>query len=929
MRGEEREGVRGGRGGEMSTARLGGVAGGGLKIPPTAMEVVRSLKEIVENSDDEIYATLKECNMDLNETAQRLLNQAHFHEVKRRRDKKKEGGANKESADLRARPGSGGNPTRGGRGGAGRGYSVTQHSSLEYSSGRGKPFPARENGIHPSMLSSSGVSTPNSSTLHSQLQHSLAAGTISLSTPAQTQMSTAGKSGNTLSGSSIHTFSPPVLQGAWGSGHGTMADILRSSGTPPIQPAPAQASPSPAVSQPFAVRHEPPSEQSEFHSSSTDPVLPPLLDSQTLGAQDAIKHYVGTGGNQRPVGDHLSSSVSVDAGPVVRSFPPQVATPTGVETDLEAQVTRTPSPPPPASLPLMQNLPAEEAVAVEDGGFNESQSQRTGGIGSSGPGLGGSEFNGRSTYSSQQQPVGTQKDAQVPPTTIEEMGRIVDSLQSLNMQYQHPVVIPSHLQVPEADRTHLSFGSFSADFGTIFATSFGIETDKSQVMISENTLAVDAPVEQPIPSSIASPLSYAHQTEVTSVENLAASNDEVVSVSPSEKVTQPLELPKPDPVAQQGPHYPYPPPAANYAGFGLMPQLSGGQYGYETQDSQPPDFSRLPSLMQPYSDPASSYYTPAFRTVMDGDARYYVPSSTTSKYNGSVGLMTGPNLQASQENGKVMMSASAPDGIPASQPGNSAQTAPSLPQQPLPMHAYAAQPPLGHFGNYLGYQYLPPNYPYMHTTYQHNYGPSNNAYAQTTAVSSYPSTAVSAYPAGGSAPLKYSVPQYKPSVATGNDPHSASAISYESYTTTPSGYGSSSAGTASNHSGYDDIAVSQYKDNSLYIPSQQPGEGSAIWIQSQQLPQDMGPTTGTSSYYNLVGQGQQSAYAHSQQPAHNHIHPGTAYGNAYQPSQSAATPNTYPMLQQPQALGGSGASNIQAGTYQQAQCSQQTWTNNY
>jgi hypothetical protein len=39
------------------------------------MEVVRSLKEIVENSDDEIYATLKECNMDLNETAQRLLNQ--------------------------------------------------------------------------------------------------------------------------------------------------------------------------------------------------------------------------------------------------------------------------------------------------------------------------------------------------------------------------------------------------------------------------------------------------------------------------------------------------------------------------------------------------------------------------------------------------------------------------------------------------------------------------------------------------------------------------------------------------------------------------------------------------------------------------------------------------------------------------------------
>jgi hypothetical protein len=38
------------------------------------MEVVRSLKNILENNNDEIYATLKECNMDLYETAQRLFN---------------------------------------------------------------------------------------------------------------------------------------------------------------------------------------------------------------------------------------------------------------------------------------------------------------------------------------------------------------------------------------------------------------------------------------------------------------------------------------------------------------------------------------------------------------------------------------------------------------------------------------------------------------------------------------------------------------------------------------------------------------------------------------------------------------------------------------------------------------------------------------
>jgi hypothetical protein len=399
----------------------------------------------------------------------------------------------------------------------------------------------------------------------------------------------------------------------------------------------------------------------------------------------------------------------------------------------------------------------------------------------------------------------------------------------------------------------------------------------------------------------------------------------------SVKVTQPLELPKPDPVVQQGPHYPYLPPAANYSGFGLVPQLSGGQYGYEALDSQPPDLSRLPSLMQPYTDPTSSYYTPAFRTGIDGDGRYpsYVASNTASKYNGNVGLMTGSSLQSSQESGKHMMSASGPGGIPASQPGNSAQTVPSLPQQPLPMHPYAAQPPLGHFGNYLGYQYVPPNYPYMHTAYQHNYGPSNNAYAQAPTASSYPSAAVSAYPAGSSAPVKYPVPQYKPGVATGNAPHSASAVGYEGYTT-PSGYGSNPVGTASNTSGYDDVAVSHYKDNSLYIPNQQTGESSAVWMQSQQLPRDTGPSSGmqTSSYYNLVGQGQHSAYVHSQS-AHTHGHPGSGYGNPYHPSQSVAAPNTHQMLQQPQTLGSSGAGSIQGGAYQQAQRSQQTWTNNY
>ena len=49
--------------------------GGAVEIPASTKKVVQSLKEIVANSDEEIYAMLNECNMDLNETVQRLLNQ--------------------------------------------------------------------------------------------------------------------------------------------------------------------------------------------------------------------------------------------------------------------------------------------------------------------------------------------------------------------------------------------------------------------------------------------------------------------------------------------------------------------------------------------------------------------------------------------------------------------------------------------------------------------------------------------------------------------------------------------------------------------------------------------------------------------------------------------------------------------------------------
>lgn len=48
-------------------------------IPPASRKMVQSLKEIVHNcTEQEIYAMLKDCNMDPNEAVNRLLAQGLF-----------------------------------------------------------------------------------------------------------------------------------------------------------------------------------------------------------------------------------------------------------------------------------------------------------------------------------------------------------------------------------------------------------------------------------------------------------------------------------------------------------------------------------------------------------------------------------------------------------------------------------------------------------------------------------------------------------------------------------------------------------------------------------------------------------------------------------------------------------------------------------
>ncbi|KAM5582679.1 hypothetical protein ABKV19_002887 [Rosa sericea] len=95
------------------------MSGGGetrVSIPDNVHSTIQNIREITKklHSDDEIYAVLKECSMDPNETAQKLLYLDTFHEVKKRRDRRKENLKGRASEDSRTAPGAHRRMVRGG-----------------------------------------------------------------------------------------------------------------------------------------------------------------------------------------------------------------------------------------------------------------------------------------------------------------------------------------------------------------------------------------------------------------------------------------------------------------------------------------------------------------------------------------------------------------------------------------------------------------------------------------------------------------------------------------------------------------------------------------------------------------------------------------------------------------------------------------------
>ena len=222
-------------------------------------------------------------------------------------------------------------------------------------------------------------------------------------------------------GGSVYVRPAPAPQGAWASGHSTMADILKArSASPPSFQAPSAGLPSdgfPATQASVSPLHlvatpsVESSDASDFHSSSIEPVLHSSVVSRSGGTHGGS----GMMGNQRSIGDWpvSTSSVEMSLGLGAAVAQPVSAEPSAVPAagaaaiesrDAEVQVaaTRSPSPVSVVSPVCSEDLSAEEARASTNG--VSAQVQQAGGRSA----LGGNQHNGQPFYAPPLQPVGMQ-----------------------------------------------------------------------------------------------------------------------------------------------------------------------------------------------------------------------------------------------------------------------------------------------------------------------------------------------------------------------------------------------------------------------------------------------------------------------------------------------------------------------------------------
>ncbi|KAF7803206.1 GBF-interacting protein 1-like isoform X1 [Senna tora] len=854
-------------------------------IPAASRKMVQSLKEIVHNfPEHEIYAMLKECNMDPNEAVSRLLSQDPFHEVKSKREKKKE---NKDTTDTRSR-GSNNTSSRGGRPGAdrygGRG-GTNQFSSTDSGFLQGKPLHKKENGTHVFGGSTSFAS-------------GMGGNNVNWRPPSHSD--SVATENNKLCGIGMSDVQPSVshhggLQSAWMGvpGQVSMADIVKMG-----RPQAKSSTPNSSIHSGNHQKNLVPSAASHHHLHSLQGHAPKV--SETNSDQGFALSHNATQNDEWPLIDH-HPAVNVSSVADGHANSNLYANPSNLD---EANWQQTSH--------LDEHV--DEDGSVENADNFEPASVPAKGISDDNAG-GASAFDANlykdtNSYQPHSHPLDNdQAEDGVSSVTanLEELNLQKDDQGSESEEDKPSVVIPNHLQPHNPECLNLSFGSFGS--GTNAATSgsgpFASRPLKSE--LEETSAATDVSTIEPSDARYVASVMVYRNPDYYGDEHLTASDGNLVhrtdvgaETYDSPSISQPEVLnPAPSETAQ-GNQYSFPSSSQGFT-YENTQQLDT-TFSHSQTSSQMQNLAPFSSVMAYTNSLPSALLASTVQTSREDIPYSPFPAtqSMPAKYSNIASSIGAPTLSMTEA--LRASNISTPQPNPQTLPGAGVATGPALPQH-LAVHPYS-QPtlPLGHFANMISYPFLPQSYTYMPSAFQQGFA-GNSTYHQS---------------------LAAVLPQYKNSVSVSSLPQSAaiaSAYGFGSSTSIPGGnfpLNPPAAPTATTI-GYDDIVNSQYKDNNHMISLQQ-NENSAMWVH--------GPGSRTmsavpaSTYYSFQGQNQQSSgFRQGQQPSQHFGALG--YPNFYH-SQTGIS-----LEQQQQNLREASLSGGSQGQQPSKQSQQQLWQNGY
>ncbi|KAK7275944.1 hypothetical protein RIF29_17071 [Crotalaria pallida] len=870
-----------------------------IPIPTTARKMIHNIKEIAGNhSDEDIYAMLKECSMDPNETAQKLLLQDTFHEVRRKKERRKEilqSPNNKESVESRRRPGTQGRGHRSGQGNFAP-HNVSHGAGSSKNSGTGKDNRAHQvtEKVAPSVPASQETTSKEkfsgkSSAANGPTSASSGRGGVSPS-PSRSgsgdRMGPSSGANNNLGSALLSDSSKKSVTVA--SGSGSLPFSNNSSGS-----APASSS---AVS-----------------FSSLDPILVPSNDSRFPGSVGAIRREVGS---KRP---------PVEPNAVKYAESKLTAASETGGSSVQGKIQGK-------SQGVAKNQRTEMSPTSSTVTHGSSSASRP-----------SSNYGSRSQQSVLPQKAGSNKEWKPKPTNTVNQGsepasaltpsvsaevthlqsasgaldseeatsKLQKKLEDINLTQRQHVILPNHIFVPDSEKNKFSFGSLGFTFGVNTSNESGPGSEKSSTPLSETSQTIEETVEEQ-----ASSQNVAVNSEVGDYPDHPQSPTDVPEslsseVDGSSSAIQEYNESKQDTaLPSEGHQYSGVHTSQNH-GYGFVPPMLGTQVTpFDNSETQTRDISRLPSFVvhQPF-DPAS-YYAQFYRSGADSDGRLS-PFSSAAKYNGNVTVLAATNSQSPPEGGLLSTAGLTPL---VTQAAGLMQSSIPVTQQPVPVFRTPSGVHISHYPpNYIPYgHYFSPFYVPPQAVHQFL---GNGAFPQQPqATTVYPPPPVVA-PTG----MKYPLPQFKPGTNAANPTHLVVPSAYGAYGSSPAGYNHSSAAPAGNSTSNEDLGSTQFKESNVYIGGQQ-SEGSAVWVAAPGRDVSGLPT---SSYYNLPPQGQHVTFAPTQ--AGHGTFPGI-----YHPGQAVTTAAVHPLLQQSQTMAGAVEMVGPGGNvYQQPQHAQINWPGNY